>query len=58
MEEFLEELRKLEYSTAYTGELGNLKQGSYVAYGQITKLIGKYEKIIKEKKKLEVSSVG
>jgi O6-methylguanine-DNA--protein-cysteine methyltransferase len=50
MEEFLADLRALQYSTAYTGELGQIKQGSYVSYGQITKLIGKYEKRLKLEK--------
>ena len=45
--EFLKELRNLNYTNAYTGSLDNLKQSSYIPMFEITKLIGKLEKIKK-----------
>jgi hypothetical protein len=37
-------LRSLPYVTAYTGNLKDLKQGTYVSFYEITKHIGRLEK--------------
>jgi hypothetical protein len=44
----IEVLEQLEYTQAYTGELGNLKQSSYVLYSDVINLLNKKRKDLKD----------
>ena len=50
IEREIELLLSLKYVTAYTGELSDIKQGSYVPVSEITKEIGKRRKALNEMK--------
>ena len=44
----IEVLEQLEYTHAYTGELGNLKQSSYVLYADVLKILNEKRKALKD----------
>lgn len=44
----IEMLNELQYTTAYSGELGNLKQSSYVLYADILKVMNEKRKTLKD----------
>lgn len=44
----IEMLNELQHTTAYNGELGNLKQSSYVLYADILKVMNEKRKMLKD----------
>lgn len=45
--EQIKELESLEHVERYSGELGNLKQSSYVAFSDVIKLINSTKRLLK-----------